>query len=351
MSKHLAPLAAALLLLGTQVPAIGQAAPDASSQRVASYLVRPGDTLWGIAARFLKNPWEWPKLWQANPQIHNPNLIYPGDQIQIYRLANGTPAVRILHQIEPALTVHAIPSYHLGVIMPFLQSPAVIANPQAYAKLPYLAEARDHRPVYTADDRLYTSGLTGAALGTRYDIVRLGTPLYRLGDSKLLGYTLQNLGTAEIVRAGKEAEVRITSARREISLGDRLVPVTQAPTPHYFPSAPEQAVAARIVAKMNNAEELTVGQVVVLDQGANAKLQPGNVLEIYDSAEMGKNAVTGKNFPLPPRKIGTLMVFRVFPEVSYAVITAAQRGITLGADVYYPVAGPAELREEAQLTP
>ncbi|MFI3245133.1 MAG: LysM peptidoglycan-binding domain-containing protein, partial [Ferrimonas sp.] len=55
-----------------------------------SYVVKKGDTLWDISAVFLDDPWRWPTLWGANPQIANPHLIYPGDQLTLVFL-DGQP--------------------------------------------------------------------------------------------------------------------------------------------------------------------------------------------------------------------------------------------------------------------
>src|SRR3954462_14987714 len=62
-----------------------------------TYVVRKGDTLWSISARFLQRPWEWPEVWQANPQVHNPHLIYPGDVLNLASL-NGRPALSVAGQ-------------------------------------------------------------------------------------------------------------------------------------------------------------------------------------------------------------------------------------------------------------
>ena len=47
------------------------------------YTIKKGDTLWDISARFLKNPYLWPKLWQRNPYITNPHWIYPGNPVRL----------------------------------------------------------------------------------------------------------------------------------------------------------------------------------------------------------------------------------------------------------------------------
>ena len=47
------------------------------------YTVEKGDTLWDISDFFLNNPWFWPEIWYINPQVENPHLIYPGENLMI----------------------------------------------------------------------------------------------------------------------------------------------------------------------------------------------------------------------------------------------------------------------------
>ena len=48
-----------------------------------THTVQSGDTLWGIAKKYYGNGSQYTKIASANPDIKNPNLIYPGQVLSI----------------------------------------------------------------------------------------------------------------------------------------------------------------------------------------------------------------------------------------------------------------------------
>jgi hypothetical protein len=54
----------------------------AAAARGNFYAVRPGDTLSGIAQQLCGAARDWVALWQANPFITDPDLIYPGSRLK-----------------------------------------------------------------------------------------------------------------------------------------------------------------------------------------------------------------------------------------------------------------------------
>ncbi|MDP3049278.1 MAG: LysM peptidoglycan-binding domain-containing protein, partial [Thermodesulfovibrionales bacterium] len=47
------------------------------------YKVLKGDTLWDISTKEIKDPFLWPKIWKENPDIKNPDRIFPSQMIKI----------------------------------------------------------------------------------------------------------------------------------------------------------------------------------------------------------------------------------------------------------------------------
>ena len=70
------------------------------------YVVVKGDTLWAISAKFLSDPWRWPDLWKVNPQIANPHLIYPGDEVAL-SYVEGQPQLTVRRGGETIATTGA----------------------------------------------------------------------------------------------------------------------------------------------------------------------------------------------------------------------------------------------------
>lgn len=63
----------------------GATVPVPTPHPAQQYTVRSGDTLWGIAQRFLGNGADWRELYDWNRGVvgSNPNLIFPGETLTI----------------------------------------------------------------------------------------------------------------------------------------------------------------------------------------------------------------------------------------------------------------------------
>ncbi|MGL1901778.1 MAG: LysM peptidoglycan-binding domain-containing protein [Fibrobacterales bacterium] len=48
-----------------------------------AYVVKEGDTLWDLSDSVLNDPFKWGIIWENNPHIENPHVIYPGDEITL----------------------------------------------------------------------------------------------------------------------------------------------------------------------------------------------------------------------------------------------------------------------------
>ncbi len=85
-----AGLGGLLLLLGGLLPAAGAAA----AQPEWRYTLRPGDTLIGLAQRYLARPADWPRVQQLN-RIDDPYRLLPGSALRI-------PLAWLRHKPAPA---------------------------------------------------------------------------------------------------------------------------------------------------------------------------------------------------------------------------------------------------------
>jgi hypothetical protein len=219
------------------------------------YVVQRGDTLWGIAGKFLSEPWRWPDIWRLNKdQIRNPHLIYPGNVVRLDR-ATGMLSIDRLEprvRVEP-LTAEAIPTIPLKVIEPFLARPLVIER-GGLDKAPQIVATQEGRFNIGAGARAYVDGLANTK-ETLWQVYRPGSALVDPDTNEALGYEAIYLGAARLMRQGgksqggkiEPATIQILSAVQEISEGDRLVVAPQPQLFSFAPRAPEKPVRARVM--------------------------------------------------------------------------------------------------------
>lgn len=342
-SRHmLASLLLGLLLsfsaLAADPVAVNPSHPD-------RYVVVRGDTLWDISAKFLRDPWRWPDVWYVNPQIANPHLIYPGDVISL-TYVDGQPRLSLQRgstvKLSPSVRSNAlgsaIPAIPVDAIHQFLTRPYVV-DQAALDNAPYV--------VYFADEHLVGSNAVKAYVRTignsdngRFDLVRPGDAYKDAETGEILGYEALFVGNADLQRTGDPATVVLNDMELETIIGDRLFPVTEdVPLETFYPKAPDQQVRGSIIAVLNGVTQIGQYNVVVLDRGEADGLAPGDVMAIDQKGATVKDKVTeerGDTVTLPDEPAGTLMVFRTFPRVSFALVMRAQRAIHVLDRVHNP---------------
>ena len=326
--------------------AVGQAggSPVLNPRHPETYVVQPGDTLWDIASTFLRDPWYWPEIWQINPQVDNPHLIFPGDVLSLAYLDDGSPVIqltrgngpveagpteRLSPRIRSEAIEEAIPTIPYDTLRAFLSRPVVL-DPNEIDGLPYLF-AHPEGLLGSAGRDVYVRG-SDAPEGTVFNLVHPGEALIDPDNGDVIGYQGLYVGQGRVRRSGDPATVYLTESAREASIGDYLIAEEGVTPVNFFPSAPGESVEGRIISVLDGVSLIGQFQVVVINRGARDGIEPGNVLSVFQTGEIVTDPTTKNGFfveevKLPDEEAGTTMVFRVFDRMSYALVMEATREI------------------------
>lgn len=346
MAKLSRKFALAIALAG--VLGIAIAADDYVRQDHPShYVVKKGDTLWDIAELFLRDPWRWSDIWYVNPQVVNPHLIYPGDELEL-TYVNGKPQLRIVKrgprtvklspQIRSTPWDGAIPTVPIDAIAPFLTRPYVVGEGELDAA-PYVVDFADEHILGGAGMRAYVRSID-AAEPQKFDVVRPGNAYQDAETGEVLGYEALFIGSGLLKRTGDPATVFVTHTEREMLVGDRLLPVGEdKPLSDFYPRPPQGDVKGAIIDVIDGVSQIGQYNVVVLDRGAADGLEPGTVLQVDQRGETVRDTVAeqpGTTVTLPDERAGLVMVFRTFERVSFALVMEAERPMHVLDRVHNP---------------
>lgn len=374
MRKAIISLILLLTPLGAAFAADASALKDDAPDR---YVVVPGDTLWGISGRFLKDPWKWPELWKMNQdQIQNPHRIYPGNVLVLDRSTREAqlrveqaPTVKLSPKVrvEP-LAARAVPTIPPSAIEAFLSKPLVVGR-EEFDGTAMIRATEENRVAIGAGNLAYAQGITQDQ-GEVWHVFRRADALIDPDTGETLGYEVFYLGEARVRKFGELSTIEITKSTREIHAGDRLLPASkEQPTFSYVPRAPQKPVRGRIVSAYGNLGETGPAGIVALSKGSRDGLEVGHVLAIYrsqttaryelrTSALYGRQGLSGNDSPrpyygdeiaprdapvypsprpiseadiakLPDERYGLVMIFRTFDRAAYGLVMQASRPVAL----------------------
>ena len=306
------------------------------------YVVQVGDTLWDIAATFLKDPWFWPEIWYVNPDIENPHLIYPGDVLGLVYI-DGQPRItnvrastyRLSPQARVTPLAESVTSIPYEDIAAFLSSGVVLEKGQADA-LPYLVATRGDHLIASAGNEIYVRGMSETRPGARYNVVHVGEPLYDPDDNRLIGYQGIMVGNGTLRRGGDPATVALNKSRQEAIPGDRLLPESVDIPLNFFPRSPSSTIEGRIISVVGGVTQIGQYQVVVLNRGTNNGLAVGDVLSVWQTGETIDDRFGGGSVRLPDEEAGTVMVFKTYDRISYGLVMEATQVIHIHDAVRNP---------------
>jgi hypothetical protein len=383
----------ALVAAATLSVAVFAADSDLRSDHPDTYVVQKGDTLWDIAGRFLNHPWLWPEIWQANPQVENPHLIYPGDVLSLVYL-DGRPIVQVGQgDFGPRVrrsTEEAITTIPLSAVEPFLERMRMLDEGEAKT-LPYVLAIEEDRLRGSEGQLVYVRRLD-AEVGTRVVVLRptqtywdvpdrfwgkdgprhveafdwendrgrtLGgwwdSVVFRHGtvrNGEFLGYEVMEVAQGEVLRGGDPSTVLVQFGDAEVREGDLVVVGGSMPFDLTFmPRPPEQVPDnMRVVAAKGGMEFSGRNMVVALSRGASDGVENGQVYSVFnqgaivrDDTEYDENDArtlfrpSKADVQLPEEFAGHVMVFRTFDRISYGLVMDGIRPVRLGDTLHEPV--------------
>lgn len=280
------------------------------------YIVQARDTQWELATKYLKNPWQWPMLWHptAAKNILLPP-IYVGDVLTLTNNKNGAQ-LTVNHGANLNDHRQLIPPINLAVLGPFINQSSCM-TPEDFGQLPYVLSLAQGQSVADKGDtimgrNLDSLGIT-AKLNQNFMLLRKKRFYLDPNDIyKILGVEADYIATAKVTKVGDPANLQLTQVDQYVQIGDRLqLPPVNPPELQFNLQAPTKSVRAQIIANLIDYAAINKYSLVAINYGAEDGALPGQIL--LATSELSSKKPIGK-------QIGALVIFRTFPQVSWAIV-------------------------------
>lgn len=298
------------------------------------YVIKKGDTLWGLSQRFLNDPFYWPDLWARNPKITNPHFIYPGQKLKVYADHIEIEPAPAAAEAEEAVVQPALPA---EVAEEAAESAPPVAAPEkaftATGSEGYLMEKNQvpsgiiiatyqDRLTVGDDDVVYTDigRQSGAKVGDRYSIYSKLEPVSHPVTNEIMGYRVLPLGTLQLSELeDKSSKAIITKSYREVSAGEFLMPYTDQRREVAL-KANTRDLTGYIVATRNDSQSIAPGDIIYTDLGRNQGAEVGNMLYVVRDVKPDPKFVDIPVGRLPVEVLGAVVIVDINDNSSTALV-------------------------------
>ncbi|AUI69186.2 hypothetical protein [Beggiatoa leptomitoformis] len=309
------------------------------------YVVSAGEGLASVAARFVVNPNLAMQFWQQSiylsdgqlPQVHTGDIVSLIKQEELFglQIKQGRD-VKLLPAERALIKENKPPVLPTEMIQQFLNRPRIVTDDEL-EKAGHILGNANKTLLASTGTKIYVRGLDemDAEEGNEYAIIRLGDELRNPENDELLAHEAIYLGDAKLVQEGDPATLLITHSQREIQDDNLILPMSEnSYNQDFVLSSPAELEDGKIISLVDGVSQIGQYQIVVINKGEDDGIEIGHILQVRHSG--GFKEDKGESIKMPSEPAGTLMVFKVFERVSYAVVTNATLAIQLYDEVTIP---------------
>ena len=300
----------------------------AEQDEPAIYVIKQGDTLWGLSDRFIKDPNYWPDMWAKNSQVTNPHFIYPGQKLRIFpdrlefvpkeqtEMVPAQSAAPAATAAEEYMDVAAEKSYTLYGTEGFLAE-------KGFKPRGMVIGAQNDRIVMGVDDIVYTDigGDQKAAGGDKFSIFRMDVPVVHPLNNEEMGNKMIPLGILQLTDVErKSSRAIITKSTREITPGAYLIPYKDNHRREIALKNTRKDLKGYIIESLTGVSIIAAGDIVYIDLGSSQGVEAGNMLYIVRDVTIIQRYVEGRIDKLPQELLGALVVLETGNKTSTAIV-------------------------------
>lgn len=320
----------------------------AQTQEYKEHTVVKGDTLWGISSQEITDPFLWPKVWKENPEIRNPDLIYPGQRVRIpLHLLQKEVAPRPVEKATEKAAAGDVPGAAVAGAVPGpavatapSKAPAQVARkvipvekkylvePDALMASGYIADvlpgkgrvigAPTERSLFGKGDVAYIQTDVPAEAGDRFYVLRNLGKVRHPETREMLGYLIEITGIAEVVgREGEHTKARVETSFKEVMTGDMLGDYYELEEPFLTDDPRMLNIAGYIVATKQQRVINTQYDIVFIDRGRRDGVEIGDII----------GTISRNKYEVPN---GTIQVIATKERTATAVVRKVEKEVTVG---------------------